>query len=282
VLLLENLRFHPEEEAGDDAFACRLAGLGDVYVNDAFGTAHRAHASVAGVPKYLKAAAGFLMQKELAYLGQALAEPERPFVAVLGGAKVSDKIPVIEHLLGKVDALLIGGGMTYTFMEAQGKAIGTSILEEDRIGVAGDLLAKAAEKGVGLYLPVDHVVAQEVEAGAPTRVVDDEIPDGWKGVDIGPKTVALYSEKVSEAGTVVWNGPMGIFEMEPFAEGTRRLAEALAEAECVSIIGGGDSAAAVSKYGLADRVTHVSTGGGASLEFLEGKQLPGVTALSDA
>jgi phosphoglycerate kinase len=281
VLLLENLRFHAEEEKGDDAFARKLARLGDVYVNDAFGTAHRAHASVAGVPKYLQAAAGFLMQKELKYLGEALAKPARPFLAILGGAKVSDKIPVIENLLTKVDGLLIGGGMTYTFMRAQGKSIGASILEEDRIGVARDILARAKAKGVELLLPVDHLIAKEVSAGAETRVVEDEIPAGWKGVDIGPKTAALYSQKVAKAKTVVWNGPMGIFEMEPFAQGTRRVAEALAQADCVSIVGGGDSAAAVAKYGLTDRVTHVSTGGGASLEFLEGKELPGVAALTD-
>ena len=281
VLLLENLRFHPEEEKGDDLFAQRLSRLGDVYVNDAFGTAHRAHASVAGVPKHLRAAAGFLMQRELKYLGEALASPERPFLAILGGAKVSDKIPVIENLLGKVDGLLIGGGMTYTFMKAQGKSIGNSIVEEDRIEVARDLLQRAKEKGVELCLPVDHLVAKEVDPRAETRVVEDGIPDGWKAVDIGPKTARIYGEKVAAAKTVVWNGPMGIFEVEPFAEGTRRLAEALAQAECVSIIGGGDSAAAVQKYGLTERVTHVSTGGGASLEFLEGRELPGVAALSE-
>jgi phosphoglycerate kinase len=281
VLLLENLRFHPEEEKGDDAFARKLASLGDVYVNDAFGTAHRAHASVAGVPKYLTAAAGFLMQKELKYLGEALTNPARPFLAILGGAKVSDKIPVIENLLTKVDGLLIGGGMTYTFMRAQGKSIGASIVEEDRIPVARDILARAKASGVELLLPVDHLIAKEVAAGAETRVVEDEIPTGWKGVDIGPKTAALYSEKIAKAKTVLWNGPMGIFEVEPFAQGTRQVAEALAQADCVSVIGGGDSAAAVAKYGLTDRVTHVSTGGGASLEFLEGKELPGVAALTD-
>jgi phosphoglycerate kinase len=281
VLLLENLRFHPEEEKGDDAFAQKLARLGDVYVNDAFGTAHRPHASVAGVPKYLRAAAGLLMQKELKYLGEALANPARPFLAILGGAKVSDKIPVIENLLTKVDGLLIGGGMTYTFMRAQGKSIGASIVEEDRIPVARDILARAKAKGVELLLPVDHLIAKDVAAGAETRVVEDEIPAGWKGVDIGPKTAALYSQKVAKAKTVVWNGPMGIFEVEPFAQGTHRVAAALAESGCVSIVGGGDSAAAVAKYGLTERVTHVSTGGGASLEFLEGKELPGVAALSD-
>jgi len=281
VLLLENLRFHAEEEAGDDTFAQQLARLGDVYVNDAFGTAHRAHASVARVPKHLRAAAGFLMQRELQYLGDALADPERPFLAILGGAKVSDKITVIDNLLGKVDALLIGGGMTYTFMEAQGKGIGDSIVEDDRVQVAGELLKKAQEKGVSLLLPVDHVIAREVSEQAETRVAEDQIPDGWKGVDIGPKTIALYENKVGKAKTVVWNGPMGIFEMAPFAAGTREVAEALAKADCVSIIGGGDSAAAIQEYGLTEQVTHVSTGGGASLEFLEGKELPGVSALSE-
>jgi len=278
ILLLENLRFHPEEEEGDDDFARQLASLGDLYVNDAFGTAHRAHASVAGVPRYLEAAAGYLMEKEVKYLGDALADPERPFVAILGGAKVSDKVTVIENLLGKVDSLLIGGAMTYTFMKAQGLPVGDSLVEEERVELAGELLSKGAGK---LILPVDHVVARELDASSETRTVGNEIPDGWKGVDIGPRTVEKYSAEVGDAGTVVWNGPMGVFEIEPFAAGTKALAEAIASSGATSIIGGGDSAAAVQKFGLAGRMSHVSTGGGASLEFLEGKVLPGVAAIPD-
>ncbi len=278
VLVIENLRFHPEEEGGDDAFAKKLAGLGDLYVNDAFGTAHRAHASVAGVPKYLPAAAGFLMEKEVKYLGDMLAKPERPFVAILGGAKVSDKVTVIENLLKKVDAILIGGAMTYTFMKAQGKAVGGSLVEAERVDLAKELLGKAAGK---IVLPVDHVVAKEVAAGAEKKTVGNEIPDGWKGLDIGPKTIALYSGKIKTAKTVVWNGPMGVFEIDDFAAGTKAVAEAVAESAAVTIIGGGDSAAAVEKFGLADKMTHVSTGGGASLEFLEGQVLPGVAAIPD-
>ena len=278
ILLLENLRFHPEEEEGDDDFARQLASLGDLYVNDAFGTAHRAHASVAGVPRHLEAAAGYLMEKEVKYLGDALADPARPFVAILGGAKVSDKVTVIENLLGKVDSLLIGGAMTYTFMKAQGLPVGDSLVEEERVELAGELLSKGAGK---LILPVDHVVAKELDASSETRTVGNEIPDGWKGVDIGPRTVGKYSAEVADAGTVVWNGPMGIFEIEPFAAGTKALAEAIASSGGTSIIGGGDSAAAVQKFGLAGRMSHVSTGGGASLEFLEGKVLPGVAAIPD-
>jgi len=278
VLLLENLRFHPEEEKGDDAFAKNLARLGDLYVNDAFGTAHRAHASVAGVAKYLPAAAGFLMEKEVKYLGDMLAKPARPFVAILGGAKVSDKVMVIENLLKKVDSLLIGGAMTYTFMKAQGLKVGDSLVEAQRVDVAKQLLAKAAGK---LVLPVDHVIAKEVKAGAEKKTVGNEIPDGWKGVDIGPKTVTSYADKVKGAKTIVWNGPMGVFEVDDFAAGTKAIAEAVAGSGAVSIIGGGDSAAAVEKFGLAAKMTHVSTGGGASLEFLEGRVLPGVAAIPD-
>ncbi|MHC4713818.1 MAG: phosphoglycerate kinase [Planctomycetota bacterium] len=278
VLLIENLRFHPEEEAGDAAYAKKLAALGEVYINDAFGTAHRAHASVAGVPKYLPAAAGFLMEKEVKYLGDMLAAPERPFVAILGGVKVSDKVTVIENLLKKVDSLLIGGAMSYTFMKAQGVAVGSSLVEEDRVALAKDLLAQAGDK---LVLPVDHITAKEVDAESETQTVEDGIPDGWKGVDIGPKTVGIYREKIAGAKTVVWNGPMGIFEIAPFAGGTKAVAEAVAESGAVSIIGGGDSAAAVEKFGLADKMTHVSTGGGASLEFLEGKTLPGVASIPE-
>ncbi|MCD6405181.1 MAG: phosphoglycerate kinase [Planctomycetes bacterium] len=278
VLLLENLRFHPEEKAGDDEFAKKLARLGDVYINDAFGTAHRAHASVSGVPKYLDAAAGFLLEKEVQYLGDMLAAPERPFVAILGGAKVSDKVTVIESLLDKVDSLLIGGAMTYTFMRAKGLTTGKSLVEQERIDLAKDLLAKGGDK---LVLPVDHLLARKIDATSETRIVDGEIPDGWMGVDIGPRTCALYAEKIDSAKTVVWNGPVGIFEIEPFSAGTAAVAEAIAESGAVSIIGGGDSAAAVKTFGLTDKMTHVSTGGGASLEFLEGKTLPGVGAIPD-
>ncbi len=278
VLLLENLRFHPEEKAGDDEFAKKLARLGDVYVNDAFGTAHRAHASMSGVPKYLDAAAGFLLEKEVQYLGDMLAAPERPFVAILGGAKVSDKVTVIESLLDKVDSLLIGGAMTYTFMRAKGMATGNSLVEEDRIDLAKELLAKG---GDNLMLPVDHLLAKKIDAASETKIVDGEIPDGWMGVDIGPRTCAFYADKIDSAKTVVWNGPVGIFEIEPFSAGTAAVAEAIAQSDAVSIIGGGDSAAAVKKFGLTDKMTHVSTGGGASLEFLEGKTLPGVAAIPD-
>jgi len=278
VLLVENLRFHPEEEEGDEAFARELAKLGQVYVDDAFGTAHRAHASVAGVTKYLPVAAGFLMEKEVKYLGDMLAKPEKPFVAILGGSKVSDKVMVIEALLKKVDAILIGGAMTYTFMKAQGKPVGESLVETGRLDVAKDILSKAGGK---LVLPVDHVVAKEAKAGAEKKTVGNEIPDGWKGVDIGPKTVKAYTEKIKGAKTVVWNGPMGVFEVDDFAAGTKAIATALAASDALSIIGGGDSAAAVEKFGLAEEMSHVSTGGGASLEFLEGRVLPGVAAIPD-
>ena len=306
VLLLENLRFHPEEEGkakvADDAsdeekkaakaamkeqqraFAKELASLGDVYVNDAFGTAHRAHASVSGIAEFIQdRAAGFLMQKELDYLGKALAEPERPFVAILGGAKISGKIDVIENLLGKVDALLIGGGMAYTFFKAKGLSIGDSLLEADKVSLAEEILKKAEARGVTLLLPTDNVVADAFSADANQKIVPaGGIDDGWQGLDIGPDTRQAFAETIATARTVVWNGPMGCFEMAPFAAGTQAVAQALADADCVSIIGGGDSASAVKQAGLADRMTHISTGGGASLEFLEGKALPGVTALSDA
>lgn len=281
VLLLENLRFHPAEEEGDEEFARKLAGLGDVYVDDAFGTCHRAHASVAVVPKLMeKAAAGFLLQKEIEYLGRAVADPEKPYVAVLGGAKVSDKILVIENLIEKVDAVIIGGGMAYTFLKAQGKPIGNSMLEADRVDVANDLLAKARAAGVDILLPVDHVVAEKFEPDAASKIVDD-IPDGWLALDIGPATIELFSDKLKDAKTVVWNGPMGVFEMPAFAKGTEAIARVLAAADAITIIGGGDTAAAVNQFGLADKMSHISTGGGASLEFLEGKELPGIAALSD-
>ena len=286
-LLLENLRFHGEEEANDSAFAAGLARLGEVYVNDAFGTAHRAHASTEGVTKHLKiCAAGYLMQKELEYLGRAVGSPARPYVAILGGAKISGKIDVIGNLMSKVDALLIGGGMMFTFMKAQGKEIGTSLLEADKVELAKTILAEAAKKKVKLVLPVDCLVAQKVEAGSAVKTVSvDAIPQGWAGVDIGPKTIALFSDEISRSKTVVWNGPMGVFEIEAFAKGTNDVAKAMAQATkngAVTIVGGGDSAAAVAQAGLGKEVSHVSTGGGASLELLEGKVLPGVAALSDA
>ncbi len=283
VLLLENVRFYAGEEKNDPAFAAKLAALADVYVNDAFGTAHRAHASTEGVARILTpAAAGMLMKKELLYLGQALADPKRPFVAVLGGAKVSDKITVIENLLGKVDTLIIGGGMAYTFLKAQGVAIGNSLVEEDRIELAKELITKAAASGVRLLLPCDHVLASEFKADAAATTSEGvNIPAGMMALDIGPKSVAAYTAALKDAATVVWNGPMGVFEFEAFANGTMAIAKTLADSDALSIIGGGDSVAAVNQSGLEDRMTHISTGGGASLEFLEGRQLPGVTALTD-
>jgi phosphoglycerate kinase len=280
VLLLENLRFHAEEEANDADFARALASLADVYVNDAFGSAHRAHASTAGVTVYLPAVAGFLMEKELAFLGRALAAPARPFVAVLGGAKVSDKIGVIDNLLGKVDSLLIGGGMANTFLKAEGKAVGESLVENDKLEEARTLLRDGRSK---LILPVDAVVADRLDAKAQTRVVNvDAVPAGWRILDIGPETTKRFIQLLRTAQTVVWNGPMGVFEVEPFAAGTFGIARALAGLSgATTIIGGGDSAAAVEQAGVAQRMTHISTGGGASLEFLEGKELPGVAALQD-
>ena len=282
VMLLENVRFDPREEKNDPAFARELASLAELYVNDAFGTAHRAHASTAGVADYLPAVCGFLIEKELSFLGGALEEPARPFAAILGGAKVSDKIGVIRSLLAKVDSLLIGGGMAYTFIKAQGGQIGGSLCEEDKLDLARELLAEAEEKGVRLLLPVDTVIADAFREDAATRVVPaGQIPDGWQGLDIGPETRALFAAEVKQAATVVWNGPMGVFEMKPFAAGTEAVAEAMAESDAVTIIGGGDSAAAAAQMGVADRIRHISTGGGASLEFLEGKVLPGVAVLND-
>ena len=280
VLLLENLRFHAEEEANDGNFAQSLASLADVYVNDAFGSAHRAHASTVGVTSYLPAAAGFLMEKELTSLGQALGSPARPFVALLGGAKVSDKIEVIRNLLGKVDWLLIGGGMANTFLKADGKAVGESLVEEDKLDVAQTLLQEARQK---LILPVDVVVAERFDAKAQTRTVTvDDVPIGWRILDIGPETVNVFFRYLANARTVVWNGPMGVFEMKPFAAGTFAVANVLAElTDATTIVGGGDSASAVEQAGAAKRISHISTGGGASLEFLEGKELPGVACLKD-
>jgi len=285
-LLLENLRFYPEEERNDPEFAKKLAGLGDIYINDAFGTAHRSHASTEGVTKYIKqCAAGYLMQKELKYLGMALSDPKRPFVAILGGAKISGKIDVIENLMNKVDAILIGGGMSFTFFKSKGKEIGKSLLEPDKIDLAKEILKQAKEKKVNFVLPVDVVVAAEASEDAVTQIVDiDSIAPDMQGLDIGPKTLAIFSAELKKAKTVVWNGPMGVFEIKKFANGTIKIAEILAgltQGGATTIVGGGDSAAAVTQAGLEDKLTHISTGGGASLEFLEGKVLPGVAALTD-
>ena len=282
VVLLENVRFHKEEEENDPEFAKKLASFAEIYVNDAFGTAHRAHASTAGVADYLPAVSGFLIEKELEFLGNALDNPERPFVAILGGAKVSDKIGVIENLLDKVDTLIIGGGMAYTFYKAQGHSIGTSICEEDKIDLANDILNKAKEKNVEILLPIDNHVSAEYSNEAEDKYIDSvEIPEGFMGLDIGPKTIELFKNAIKNAKTVVWNGPLGVTEFSKFEEGTKAIAEALAETEAVTVIGGGDSAAAVEKFGLADKMTHSSTGGGASLEFLEGKVLPGIACLNN-
>ncbi|MDO5112070.1 MAG: phosphoglycerate kinase [Clostridia bacterium] len=282
ILLLENLRFHPEEEKNDPAFAHELASLAELYVSDAFGTVHRAHASTAGVAAYLPAVAGFLIGKELGFMGNALENPERPFVAILGGAKVSDKIGVIKNLLSKCDSLIIGGGMAYTFFKAQGYGIGTSLLDADSIELAKDLMADAKQRGVKLLLPVDTVVGKAFEADTEYKTVpSDAIPDGWMGLDIGEKTCAIFADEIKKARTVIWNGPMGVFEFPNFAKGTAAVAEACAECEGTTIIGGGDSASAVKKLGYASKMSHISTGGGASLEFLEGKVLPGVAALND-
>lgn len=282
VMMLENVRFHKEETKNDPVFAAELASLAELYVNDAFGTAHRAHASTAGLANYLPSAQGYLIQREVEIMGKALADPKRPFVAILGGAKVSDKIGVIENLIGKVDTLIIGGGMSYTFQKALGRSVGMSLLELDKVDLAKELMEKAEKAGVEFLLPIDTVVAQEFSADAAWKVIPaGTIEDGWEGLDIGPETVKLYAEKVRGAGTVVWNGPMGVFEFDAFAKGTRGVAQAISESEAISIIGGGDSAAAIEKLGFADQVTHISTGGGASLEFLEGKVLPGISVLSD-
>ncbi len=287
VVILENVRFHPEEEKNDPEFAKQLAELGDVYINDAFGSAHRAHASTEGVTKYIKVcAAGYLMQKELEYLGAAVSNPKRPYVAILGGAKISGKIDVINNLLDKVDTLIIGGGMAFTFFKAQGKEIGKSLLEEEKIELAKEVLQKVSNTGVKFLLPVDVVVASEFNNDSPSTIVKaDSIPSDKMGLDIGPETIKLFEEEIMKAKTVVWNGPMGVFEFDNFAKGTFAIAQALADATSkgvVTVIGGGDSAAAIAKAGLKDKVSHVSTGGGASLEFLEGKILPGVAALNDA
>ena len=284
VVLLENLRFHPEEEKNDQTFAGELAGLADVYVDDAFGAAHRAHASVDAIVRLLpEAGAGLLMDKELRYLGEAVGNPARPYVAVLGGAKVSDKIEVIENLIPRVDRLLIGGAMAYTFFKTQGKPVGTSLVEEDKQDAARDILERAKARGLALLLPVDHVVAPKVEAGVPAETlgVDDPKIGDRMGLDIGPRTAKAYAEALHDARMVVWNGPMGVFEIDAFAQGTIAVAQAVANAKGTTIVGGGDSIAAVKKAGVADRITHMSTGGGASLEFLGGRTLPGVAVLPD-
>ncbi len=287
IILLENVRFHEEEEKNDSEFAKKLASLGDVYVNDAFGSAHRAHASTEGVTKFIdKCAAGYLMQKELDYLGGAISNPKRPFCAILGGAKISGKIDVILNLMNKVDSLIIGGGMAYTFFKAQGKEIGKSLLETEKINLAKEILKKLEISQMKFFMPVDVVIVEEFKNDSPSEIVSvDDIPPDKMGLDIGPKTIKLFSDELLKAKTIVWNGPMGVFEMNNFAKGTNAIAQALAEATskgAITIVGGGDSASAISKAGLKDKISHVSTGGGASLEFLEGKELPGVAALTDA
>jgi phosphoglycerate kinase len=285
TLLLENLRFHPEEEANDETFAKQLARLADFYVNDAFGTAHRAHASTVGITKFVqKAAAGLLMEKELRYLGKALAHPEKPFIAILGGAKVSDKIGVIQNLMSKVDSLLIGGGMAYTFLKAQGFEVGKSLVEADKLALARTLLEEAKKRKLTFLLPVDHVAAAKIEPNAVVQQICEgqPIPANLMALDIGPETIELFSEEISRARTIVWNGPMGVFEVPAFSKGTYKIAQAVADnVGATSIVGGGDSVSAVRAAGVADKITHISTGGGASLEFLEGKKLPGVEALTD-
>ena len=283
IVLIENVRFDAREEKNDEALSKELASMAEVFVNDAFGTAHRAHSSTAGIAEYLPAVSGFLIEKELNFLGNTLENPKRPFVAILGGAKVSDKIGVIDSLLEKVDTLMIGGGMAYTFFKSMGYTVGNSICEEDKLDLAQDLMNKAKEKNVKLVLPVDNVIAQEIAPDAENKIVNsDNIPDDWEGLDIGPKSIELFKEELKDAKTVIWNGPVGFSEYDIFANGTRSIADMLSKLEdCITIIGGGDSAAAVEKLGYADKITHISTGGGASLEFLEGKKLPGIECLLD-
>ena len=282
VMLLENVRFHAEETKNDPEFSKALASLADIYVNDAFGSAHRAHSSTTGVADYLPAVCGFLIRKELDYIGGALENPKRPLVAILGGAKVSDKIGVITNLMDKVDTLIVGGGMAYTFFAAMGHSVGTSICEEDKLDLARSMMELAKEKGVNFLITLDNVVGKEYDPNTEYMTVDsDDIPDGWMGLDIGPKTQKVFADAIKGAGTVIWNGPMGVSEWEHFAAGTVAVATAIAESGAISIVGGGDSAAAVAKLGFADKMSHISTGGGASLEFLEGKDLPGVVALND-
>ena len=282
VLMLENVRFHKEEEKNDSTFSKELASLAEIFVNDAFGTAHRAHASTAGLADYLPAVCGFLIKKEVEFMSKALSNPARPFVAILGGAKVSDKIGLIENLIDKVDALIIGGGMVYTFLKARGLCIGMSLCENDKLDLAKSLMEKAEKKAIKLLLPEDHKVGKEFKNETDIKIVASEnIPDEWMGLDIGPEAIKSFSEVIGSAKTIVWNGPMGVFEFENFAEGTRRIAKAVAESGAMSIVGGGDSTAAVEQMGFAEKITHISTGGGASLEFLEGKELPGIAVLND-
>jgi phosphoglycerate kinase len=282
IALIENVRFRKEEEKNDPEFAKQLASLAEIYVNDAFGTAHRAHASTAGIAKFLPSACGYLIDKELTVMGSALSNPKRPFVAILGGAKVSDKIGVINHLLEKVDTLIIGGGMAYTFIHSLGYSTGQSLCENDKITLAKDIMATAKEKSVKFLLPIDNTVGREFSRDTEHKVVSsDSIEDDWMGLDIGPQTATLFEEAIKDAGTIIWNGPMGVFEWENFESGTLAVAKAMAESGAITIIGGGDSAAAVEKLGFAERMTHISTGGGASLEFLEGSELPGIAALED-
>lgn len=282
VLLLENVRYHKEETKNDPEFAKELASLAEIYVNDAFGAAHRAHASTEGVSHYLPAVCGYLMQKEIAFIGGTLEDPKRPFVAILGGAKVSDKIGVITNLLDKVDTLIVGGGMAYTFMKAKGYNIGTSICEDEKVELAKEIMAKAEAKGVKFYIPVDNRIADKFAEDAAYKDIDsDSIPDGWMGMDIGPKSIELFCNAVKDAKTVIWNGPMGVFEFPNFANGTLAVAKAVADSDAISVIGGGDSVAAVTKLGFADKMSHISTGGGASLEYMEGKVLPGIDCLND-
>ena len=282
VAVLENLRFAPQEEKNDEAFAKSLAENGDIYINDAFGSSHRAHASIAAITKFLPAGAGFLIEKEIKYLGNAVQRPQKPFVAILGGSKVSDKIGVVENLIAKVGKILIGGAMAYTFLKVRGVPIGASKYEKDKLDLAASILQKAKDHQVEILLPVDHVTVQKVEESAPSRIEGPGIADGWLGVDIGPQTIRLFSEALDTAKTVIWNGPMGIFEMRAFARGSREIAEKLATLKgATTVIGGGDTAACVSSFGLDGKMTHISTGGGASLEYLEGKELPGIAALND-
>lgn len=282
IVLLENVRFHAEEGKNDPEFSKQLASLADIYVNDAFGTAHRAHSSTAGIADYLPAVSGFLIQKEIEIMGKALSNPERPFAAILGGSKISDKIEVIENLINIVDSIIIGGGMAYTFLAAKGITIGKSIKEEDKIGLAKEILNKANQKGVRIFLPVDHIAAPEFTNDAPQTVTQgQDVGENLQAMDIGPKTIEVFSEEISIAKTIIWNGPVGVFEFSNFANGTKDIAKAVANSGAVTIIGGGDSAAAVEQLGFADKMTHISTGGGASLEFLEGKKLPGIECLND-